>query len=201
MNAIPEKDRSTFEKYVRVINGHKRLEHACLLDIGCANGVFIDLVQGGSTCYGIDYDTDAVAAYKQKHLKSSVEECDLNDDDAHFPFENVQFDLITCFDVVEHLSNFNTIKMIIRNHLKNDGLFVVTTPNANALEKKINSNYSGEYDSSHTMLFTPYTLDFFLRRTGLKKVMLYTPYTFMFFPNLVNRTLMYGGQIFGIYGK
>ncbi len=78
---------------------------------------------------------------------------------------------------------------------------MVTTPNANAIERYINKNYSGEYDKSHKILFTPYTLDFFLRRIGLKKIMYYTPYTFMFSPNLINNFFTYGGQIFGIYKK
>jgi len=189
MSNIPEKKAHIFKKYIMLINSFKQIEHLRLLDIGCANGVFIDLVnQQQNKCYGIDIDAEAVSNYKRNQRSDNkVEVCDINAATNDFPFKNTGFDVITCFDVIEHLFNFNNLGLIIRNNLKNDGLFVITTPNANALEKLFNKNYSGEYDKSHKILFTPYTLDFFLRRMGLKKVILFTPYIFMFTPNLFNK--------------
>lgn len=202
MNVIPEKQDFVFERFIKVIDNYKSVNRSTVLDIGCANGVFMDIIgKYGATCYGIDFNAEAVQGYKQKHPEGHVEVYDINNVAGCFPFENVQFDVITCFDVIEHLSNFEKLKLIIAHHLKSDGVFVVTTPNANALEKIVNKSYSGEYDTSHTMLFTPYTLDFFLRRMGLKKKMLYTPYVFMFYPNIFNRTIAKGGQLLGIYGK
>ena len=90
----------------------------------------------------------------------------------------------------------------IKNNLKKNGYFVVTTPNANSISRFLLKNsFSGEFDKTHKILFTPYALDFFLRRIGLKKVTLITPYIFYFKNNFLTKRILLGGQIAGIYKK
>jgi hypothetical protein len=109
---------------------------------------------------------------------------------------------MTAFDVIEHLDDFSHLKEAISQNLTDNGHLMITTPNANALGRiKSKRNYTGERDPTHTMLFTPYTLDFWLRRQGLVKVALLTPYSFHFRDSLVSRKLLWGGQIVALYRK
>jgi len=72
---------------------------------------------------------------------------------------------------------------------------IITTPNVNSLQRFImgNKNYTGELDKTHTTLFTSHTIDFFLRRCGLKKVSLSTPYSFYFKNNILTKNIRLGG--------
>lgn len=203
MKKIAEKKSYIFKKYIKLINQYKKTSNISIFDIGCANGIFLSTInKDQNQCYGVDVDKDAINNCKNnKQLRHHFEVYDLNIISNDTPFKNINFDIITCFDVIEHLTNFSNLEWIIKNNLKREGIFIVTTPNANAIEKIFNKNYPGEYDKSHKILFTPYTLDFLLRRMGLKKIILYTPYIFMFYESNFSKIFPLGGQIFGIYEK
>jgi hypothetical protein len=106
------------------------------------------------------------------------------------------------FDIIEHCYNFEFLERIMNENLNIWWYIVITTPNANSiLRLSGNSKYSGELDETHRFLFTPYTLDFFLRRCGLIKIELSTPYSFYFKNNILTRNILLGWQIFWIYQK
>lgn len=178
------------------------LKNLSIADFGCAKGIFLQELIGKNTCHGFDIS------------ENSIDYCKLTcqDRNAHFnvldlngghPKAGDEYDLITLFDVIEHLNNFTHLKHIIKHNLKKGGHAVITTPNANSLMRILGAAeiFSGEVDPTHTMLFTPYTLDFFLRRSGLKKTCMFTPYIFYFRNDLITRKLLLGGQIFAIYSK
>ncbi|MBI2439715.1 MAG: class I SAM-dependent methyltransferase [Candidatus Moranbacteria bacterium] len=177
------------------------LKEKKVLDVGCATGEFIGNIERTSTCYGCDYSEYAVKQCQEKfpHIKDRFFQMDLNQ--GIFPLEE-SFDVITMFDVVEHLTNFVPLEQILQKHLKKGGLLIVTTPNANSLTRFLGSkNFTGEVDPTHRMLFTPYTMDFFLRRVGLSKKEMFTPYIFHFKMNFLTRRILFGGQIVAIYSK
>lgn len=172
-----------------------------ICDVGCARGTFFENLVNKNVCSGYDVSEYAISHCKDKFGSTAhFERLDLNKEAL---FSEKKFDIITLFDVIEHLDNFVNLKKIIHNNLKPGGSLVVTTPNANSFMRFIadHTKYSGELDSTHTMLFTPYTLDFFLRRCGLSKGCLATPYIFYFKNNLLTQRILFGGQIFAIYKK
>lgn len=196
-----EKDEKIFLKYIKFLSSYISFEDMKILDIGCAKGSFVKTLEDNFNTFdffGVDYNSDSVMEMKNQNYK--VENFDL-DRDLPLPFQE-EFDTICMFDVIEHLNNFKTLDRILNKNLKKGGYFILTTPNSDALQRFIDHyGYTGEFDPTHRILFTSYTLDFFLRRRGLVKVFNYTPYIFSFKKNLFNQYLKYGGQIFALYRK
>jgi 2-polyprenyl-3-methyl-5-hydroxy-6-metoxy-1,4-benzoquinol methylase len=99
-----------------------------LLDLGCSDGYFSLLLKeasGASEVFGIDIDGIAV----KKASKRGVNAIQMDLDKADLPFRDKSFDGILASEVIEHLINVDHFLDEVRRVLKDDGLFVVTTPN------------------------------------------------------------------------
>jgi 2-polyprenyl-3-methyl-5-hydroxy-6-metoxy-1,4-benzoquinol methylase len=201
-NKTTVKNTSVFEPYIEFISQTGiKLTNKKICDIGCATGEFFERLPAGNNLYGVDISQYAVDVCKKKFpkFKQNFAMLDLNTK-TFSPLR--KFDIITMFDVIEHLDNFTNLKLTIKKNLKKGGYFILTTPNAQSFLRFISKkSFTGEYDKTHTMLFTPYTLDFFLRKAGLRKIANFTPYTFYFKSNSLTKSLLFGGQIFAIYKK
>jgi 2-polyprenyl-3-methyl-5-hydroxy-6-metoxy-1,4-benzoquinol methylase len=107
----------------------KRIEkyknHGDLLDIGCFTGCFLLAAkQKGWNVFGIEPSKWAVNyARTQKNLKNiffgTIKNSELDR----------KFDVITMWDVIEHLVNPLQELKVIRNHLKPNGILAISTPN------------------------------------------------------------------------
>lgn len=75
---------------------------------------------------------------------------------------NKKFDIIVAGDVLEHVNNQGLFLTNIRNHLKKDGVFVFTTPNAKWPTVILKPN------ATHTLWHDRYTLDRILSMNGFK---------------------------------
>ena len=93
-----------------------------LLDFGCFEGEFIDRLAKAKrvTVYGVDKDRDAIARYRGPHTVRVF--------DGSIPFPDATFDIVTMFDVIEHIHDQNSILLEIHRVLKFGGLLVITTP-------------------------------------------------------------------------
>jgi len=98
------------------------------LDIGCGAGYGVaELAQRGGEAYGIDVASNAVAYARINYPLSN----------AHFaqasatalPFRDRSFDLVTAFEVIEHLTDWRALLAEARRVLSDDGVFLVSTPN------------------------------------------------------------------------
>ncbi len=98
-----------------------------LLDVGCNYGIFLKLARDiGYDVRGVDISTPA-ALYGKERMGLEIINGTIGD--AKFPDEH--FDVVTMFDVIEHVED--PIKELkgIRRVLKKDGVFFATTPNLN----------------------------------------------------------------------
>jgi len=198
--SISEKDEKILLNYlVEVEKVGLKLSGKRILDIGCATGNFINLLKNTNQVYGIDISKHAIAQCKKRFpkIKGNFRYLDLNKE---IPEYDKQFDVIFILDVIEHLMNFEFLSETIKKNINKDGVVVITTPNANSATRFLKSkHFTGEYDETHTTLFTPYTLDFTLRRMGLRKLLLTTPYSFFRSNKMLPKILPLGGQILAIY--
>lgn len=97
-----------------------------VLDLGCGTGYGTAVLADSATeAVGVDIAAEAID-YASAHYPA-----------AHFirapatelPFSDAAFDLVTSFELIEHLSDYRTLLAQARRVLHPAGLFVVSTPN------------------------------------------------------------------------
>jgi SAM-dependent methyltransferase len=99
-----------------------------VLDIGCGTGYgTAELAQKARAATGIDVSSDAIA-YARAHY-SLPNTTFLTASATALPFPRTSFDLITAFEVIEHLDNWRDLLIETRRLLDPQGLFLVSTPN------------------------------------------------------------------------
>jgi 2-polyprenyl-3-methyl-5-hydroxy-6-metoxy-1,4-benzoquinol methylase len=104
---------------------------AKILDIGCGNGDFLCTAQeAGYEGFGIDISQAAVTLCKQRGLQAEVMEfANLDIWEGHCD----RFDLITMWDVIEHVPDPHTLVRQAVQRLKPGGYLLIKTPRVSAL--------------------------------------------------------------------
>lgn len=81
-----------------------------------------EIVQSSSSCLGLDIDIDGVDELKRRGF--NVIQGDAQD----FKLGET-FDIITAGDLIEHLHNFGGFLSSCKEHLREDGVVAISTPN------------------------------------------------------------------------
>ena len=106
---------------------HVPLDAKDVLDIGCANGLFGQLLKERQRCVvtGIECDTELVNMAKARldnvisgDIEEIIDRGSLG-----------RFDCILCGDLLEHLNDPWKVVSGLKRHLKKEGLFVTSVPN------------------------------------------------------------------------
>jgi len=142
-----------------------------LLDMGCSSGAFLEYMRGASwKLYGIEMSDDCARAAE---ARSGAQVFVGNILDAPFPAES--FDVITCFDVLEHLYEPRQIMTKVAGWLKPGGIFYVLVPNVDSAEARVLGSYwHGLELPRHLFHFSPQSLKFLAESAGLREVSLET---------------------------
>lgn len=97
-----------------------------ILDLGCGTGSgSAILARHARTVTAIDIDPDAVA-HARNHVGSGV--TFLTGSAVDLPFATAQFDLITCFEVIEHVTEQAEIVDETARVLRPGGILIMSTP-------------------------------------------------------------------------
>ena len=97
-----------------------------VLDAGCGVGYGTDLLSAEATlAVGIDVAPDAVRLSFDKYRKPRWAAASA----AHLPFGPATFDLVVCFEVIEHIPDWQQLISEARRVLAPNGIFIVSTPN------------------------------------------------------------------------
>ncbi|HML16270.1 MAG TPA: methyltransferase domain-containing protein [Bryobacteraceae bacterium] len=94
------------------------------LDIGCGAGYGTDEL-AAPFAIGIDISRDAIWYAREHYPRRHFLEASAT----ALPFPNASFDLITAFEVIEHVSQWRDLLHEARRVLRPNGLFLVSTPN------------------------------------------------------------------------
>ena len=118
------------------------------LDVGCAYGYASRVLEGlGYETYGFDVSTWGVSHAK----KNSGGQFLICDAQTKLPFKDATFDLVTCFDVLEHLQH---PEKALRNMLEvSESVIVCTTPNK-TVEKPVRK-IMRDFDETHVSVKSP----------------------------------------------
>jgi len=159
------------ECYLRTAKSQVRLieEYASgtnLLDIGCAQGFFLfSASKAGYTTKGIEISQDA-AAYAIKEFGLDVEAKPFEE----LRFPESSFDIVTLWQVLEHVPYPLTVLKEVYRILKPGGLVVASTPNIEGIPAKILRKKWWDIKRLHINQFTTKTLADILHNAGFKKM-------------------------------
>ncbi|MFN8489837.1 MAG: class I SAM-dependent methyltransferase [Caldilineaceae bacterium] len=134
-----------------------------LLDIGCSLGFFLVAARKmGFATYGVELSKEtADYARTQQNLEifcGTLEQAN---------YSEGQFDVITLWDVLEHVPDLHNLLTEIHRILCNKGLLVIQSPNMDSLMAEIGREYWNWWLlPDHLYHFTPDTLESLLRNHG-----------------------------------
>mgnify|MGYP000893696794 CR=1 FL=1 len=169
-----DKERSGFRrldrqhgvtKRRRKVEGFTNKKGGKILDIGCATGVFLkEMKDHGWDVYGVEPSSFAAdVAINQLGLNV------FNGYLAEANFDDNFFDIITLWDVFEHLPDPVENLLIIKRLLKPDGNLIIATPNTNSWERKIFEQYWAGWDiPRHYHIFSEVSIEQLLKEHGMQ---------------------------------
>jgi len=98
------------------------------LDIGCGAGYgTAELASRARLAIGIDSAPEAIVHAKSAYALQNVNF--LPASATALPFRDESFELVTAFEVIEHLTDWRVLLSEARRVLHSDGIFLVSTPN------------------------------------------------------------------------
>jgi SAM-dependent methyltransferase len=137
-----------------------------LLDVGCATGTFLRGAPQNRAweLYGVEISEYAGRIARDRYRLNvkvgTLEQAAYRDD---------YFDVITMWDVLEHLHDPASSLAEIRRILKRDGILVARVPNAASRDARLFGRFwVGWEPPRHLYGFTPKTLGAFLSQAGLR---------------------------------
>jgi len=139
-----------------------------LLDVGCGEGSFLSKVRSyGFEVWGIDLDKKAIETAKNFFGLKNIYATTLDEFIGFCLENNIKFDLITFFEVLEHQDD--PIKFIknISKILKPKGFIIGSVPNRNRLfvnRQRFLSDF--DYPPHHFLYFNRKSLCFLLNKCG-----------------------------------
>ena len=135
-----------------------------ILDIGCAGGAFPKAVSDiGFNVIGVEPNM-YLCEYGKKNYKLDLRQGTLNEQ----YFNEKEFNIITLFDVIEHLDKPGNILNKINKILDNTGLLIINYPDYNSWPCKLLKFKWPFFLNVHLYYFTPKTLNNLLKKHGFK---------------------------------
>ncbi len=152
----------------------KTIEARQILDVGCNSGTFTKQIYNvfpESKIYGIDISRKAISYAKRKYKKINFSVARAE----KLPFRNNSFDLVTCFEVLEHVDEPAKIINEISRVLRKKGNMIIIVPTENFLFRIIWALWTifgpgSIWKHTHVQKFTKNNLDILLRKFGCRIV-------------------------------
>lgn len=134
-----------------------------ILDIGCSSGVFLDLAnRDGFNTYGVELNLkEAEYASKKGHQVSTALIQNTSFD--------TKFDLVTLWDVFEHIKDGHSFLKVIRELLTDNGVIFMQVPSSDALAAKILQEKCNMFDGiEHVNVYNYASLEKLLDLAGFE---------------------------------
>ena len=154
-----------FENFPKDVKGK-------LLDIGCGDGIFLKSAQKmGFEVYGIDFDRKSIEVAKKLLNTDTVYPMSLEEFVEYAREENLKFDVITFFEVLEHQDNPKVFLNNVKELLKIGGYIAGTVPNRDRLFREMDWKYEWwDFPPHHFLRFSKKSLENTLKILGFKDI-------------------------------
>jgi len=159
-----------FKRFTQAKKYLKTVDTVSILDIGCNSGTFTKQIYNvfpKSKIFGIDVSKKAIAYAKQKYTSINFQVAKAEE----LPFKSNTFDLVTCFEVLEHVDEPKRIIKEIKRVLTKNGNIILIVPTENLLFKMIWGLWTKfgpgrVWKHTHVQKFTKKKLDNLLKKSG-----------------------------------
>jgi SAM-dependent methyltransferase len=135
-----------------------------ILDVGCATGNFLNMMShfGAWELYGVDINAAGVQYARDRYgINACLGEL------ADGRYKDGFFDVVTMWDVMEHVHDPTATLAEVHRILKPGGLFLVRVPNVATWDAKLFGRFWAGYDAPrHLYIYSPPTLTRFLDNAG-----------------------------------
>jgi len=155
-----------FRRIARQISRLKNPNAGRLLDVGAAAGFFLVAArEQGWKVEGIELSS-WLADWAKQHFDLTIHTAPLRE--GQFPSDH--FDAITMFDVLEHVEDPTATVRIVREVLKDDGLFVLSYPDYGSIFARLLKRRWWFLLSVHLYYFTRQTIRRLLEQNGFEVI-------------------------------
>jgi len=157
----------TIKRYHEILDSFEAVRKTNrILDVGCGIGYFLDVAKSrGWEVYGTEYTDSAVKICGDKGIIMHAGALNPQNYTAE------SFDVITSFEVIEHINTPNEEIARIFSLLRKGGYFYVTTPNFNSLLRYyLGPKYNVIGWPEHLSYYTPKTLSALMQNHGFNKI-------------------------------
>lgn len=158
-----------------------------LLDIGCHVGIFLEIAQeNGWDAWGVELSRWAATQARSRGLQV------IQGTLAEANFADKSFDVVTMWDVIEHLTDPTSELREVNRVLKPGGLICIHTMNIESPFTKLMGSHWPWLMEMHLYYFSPRTLTKMLERKGFQIVCQFTQGRFLRLGYLISRLAPYG---------
>ncbi len=158
-----------FKRYWKKVEKYKN--GGRVLDVGCATGSFLECAGRNWQGYGLDISKYA-SKIAQENLGTKIETCQLPE----APWQSGFFDLITMWDMLDHLSN--PVENLFKCHqlLKKEGVLVLNVGDTSSLFAKIcGKKWYIMIPPTHLYFFNKLTITAMLNKAGFEVLKIERP--------------------------
>lgn len=141
-----------------------------IIDVGCGDGHFLAVAKTkGWEVFGTEYTAEAVAVCEKKGIKMHTGALNRAN------YESESFDVITSFEVIEHINNPHEEIANFNAILRKKGLVYVTTPNFNSVSRNLlKEKWTIVEYPEHLSYYTPKTIRQVFENEGFGKLKILT---------------------------
>ena len=137
---------------------------ARVLDIGCAGGSFIEAAKRfGYEATGLEPSGQLVKSAQERGL-------DVRQGSLEAFSEDRPYDLITLWDVIEHVTDPNALMLQVRRVLSSEGTLLINYPDVGTFQARVAGKNFWWFLSPHLYYYTRSTMQNLLRRHGFDVV-------------------------------
>ncbi|MDD2823055.1 MAG: glycosyltransferase [Candidatus Daviesbacteria bacterium] len=147
---IPEINKGEsfyYEHLARYLFASSFVKGKRVLDAGCGSGYGSNILAsygGAAKVTAVDQSSEAINYASDKYKRSNIEF--IVSDILKLDISKDKAEVITAFEIIEHLKEYSLFLEVLKSSLKPNGLLIVSTPNKNA---------STQDNPYHTQEFTP----------------------------------------------
>ena len=149
-----------------------------LLDIGTGYGFFLDAIRRnhGMQVSGVELSIEE-AEFGRKQLHLDIRDVAL----AQAGLESASYDIVTAFEVIEHIEDPSAFVAELASYLKPGGILIIATDNFESpVVRSLGKSFPKWIPHTHVSHFSPVTLARVIEKNGLRiaRKMSFTPWEF-----------------------